>query len=131
MMASQNRKVNSFHNSIKRGPEYVCTCCDQLWYRSSVVKCEANKYKACSQDVIASCVTGVKSVDNTEWIRSTCDSNLKKSKLPSCSKANKMSFHKKPELLNLTPLEERIRGGLYRDDEKIYTRYRPISRYRH
>lgn len=58
--------VNSFHNSIKRGPEYICTCCDQLWYRSSFVKCDANKYKACSQDVIASCVTGVKSVDNTE-----------------------------------------------------------------
>lgn len=100
--------VNSFHNSIKRGPEYICTCCDQLWYRSSFVKCDANKYKACSQDVIASCVTGVKSVDNTEWIWSTCDSNLKKSKLPSCSKANKMSFPKKPELLNLTPLEERL-----------------------
>ena len=96
--------INLFHNEIKHGPEYVCTCCDQLWYRSSVLKCDANKYKACSQDVISSCVTGLRSIDNTEWICTTCDTNLKKGKMPSC----KMSFPEKPELLNLTPLEERL-----------------------
>ncbi|XP_078343176.1 uncharacterized protein LOC144628926 [Oculina patagonica] len=100
--------VNFFHKSIKCGPEYICTCCDQLWYRSSVVRCDSNKYKACSQGVVDSCVTGVTSVDNTEWICTTCHSNLKKGTLPSCSKANKMSFPEKPELLNLTPLEERL-----------------------
>ncbi|XP_078383840.1 uncharacterized protein LOC144666317 [Oculina patagonica] len=100
--------INLFHNNIKRGPEYICTCCDQLWYKSSVVKCNANKYKACPQDVVDSCVTGLRSVDDIEWICSTCDTNLKKGKLPSCSKANKMSFPKKPELLSLTPLEERL-----------------------
>ena len=39
--------VNLFHNNIKCGPEYICTCCDQLWYSSSVVKCDAEKYKVC------------------------------------------------------------------------------------
>ena len=100
--------ISLFHKNIKCGPEYICTCCDQLWYKSSVVKCDANKYKACSQDVVNSCVTGLRSVDATEWICTTCDSNLRKGKLPSCSKANKMSFPKKPELLDLTPLEERL-----------------------
>ena len=98
--------VNFFHKRMKCGPEYICSC-DQLWYRSSVIKCNSNKYKSCSQDV-DSCVTGVRSVDNTEWICTTCDSNLKKGRLPSCSKANKMSFPEKTELLNLTPLEERL-----------------------
>ena len=28
--------INSFHSDIKSGPEYICTCCDQLWYKSSV-----------------------------------------------------------------------------------------------
>ncbi|CAH3155355.1 unnamed protein product, partial [Pocillopora meandrina] len=56
--------INLFHENIKCGPEYICTCCDQLWYKSSV--------------------------------------------LPNFSKANKMSFPKKPDLLNLTPLEERL-----------------------
>ena len=87
--------INLFHNNIGCGPAYICTCCDQLWYRSSVVKCDANKYKACSQDVVQSCVTGLKSVDNTEWICRTCDSNLKNSKVPTCSKANNRSFPEK------------------------------------
>ena len=26
--------IQSFHDSINCGPEYICTCCDQLWYRS-------------------------------------------------------------------------------------------------
>jgi len=90
--------INLFHKNIARGPEYVCTCCDQLWYKSSVVKCDVNGYKSCSQNVVKSCLTGFKSVNDTEWICITCDSNLKKGKLPSCSKANKMSFPDKPDI---------------------------------
>ncbi|CAB3995589.1 Hypothetical predicted protein [Paramuricea clavata] len=26
------------HKNISVGPEYICTCCDQLWYRSSVTE---------------------------------------------------------------------------------------------
>lgn len=107
-MGNFTATINLFHNKIKGGPAYICTCCDQLGYRSSVIKCYANKYKACSQDVVQSCITGLKSVDNTEWICTTCDSSLKNGKVPSYSKANNMSFPEKPELLNLTPLEERL-----------------------
>ena len=28
--------IEAFHDNIRCGPEYVCTCCNQLWYRSSV-----------------------------------------------------------------------------------------------
>ena len=64
-----------------------------------MVKCDATKYNACSEDVVSSCVSGIKSVDNIEWICTTCNSNLKIGKLPSCSKANKMTFPEKPEVL--------------------------------
>jgi hypothetical protein len=47
-------------------------------------------------------------VSDTEWICSTCHSNLKSGKLPSSAKANKMTFPEKPVLKNLTPLEERL-----------------------
>ena len=100
--------IHLFHKNIASGPEYICTCCDQLWYRCSVVKCDANKYKTCSPEIVESCLTGFKSVDNTDWICITCDSNLKKGKLPGCSKANKMGFPHKPDVLNLTSLEERL-----------------------
>ncbi|XP_044174352.1 uncharacterized protein LOC122957982 [Acropora millepora] len=53
-------------------------------------------------------MTGKTSVDKTEWVCSSCHSNLNDGKLPVCSKANKMGFPMKPECLNLTPLEERL-----------------------
>ena len=84
--------INISHKNIAHVPEYVCTCCNQLWYKSSVVKCDVNKYKVCSPEVVESSLTGFKSADDTEWICMTCDSNLKKGKLLSCSKANKISF---------------------------------------
>jgi len=100
--------IQSFHDNIKCGPEYICTCCDQLWYRSSVTKCDANKYTKCTKHLLDVCITGKISVDNMEWVCSTCHSNLSDGKLPVCSKADKMNFPVKPECLNLTPLEERL-----------------------
>ncbi len=100
--------IESFHNSIECGPEYICTCCDQLWYRSSVQLCKSSKYDLCSQNIKKLCITNVKSVDNNEWICNSCHSNLLVGKLPKFSKANNMGFPKKPEILNLTSLEERM-----------------------
>ena len=100
--------IETFHRNIKCGPEYICTSCDQLWYRSSVTKCNPNLYKICPQNILKLCLTGIKSINNTEWICSTCHSNLKDGKLPSCAKANKMIFPDKPEILNLSVLEERL-----------------------
>ena len=48
-MQKMAKVIESFHDNIKYGPEYICTCCDQLWYRSFVRKCEANKYPKCSE----------------------------------------------------------------------------------
>ena len=98
--------IQTFPNRIKCGPEYICTCCDQLWYRSSVTKCVANRYTKCTKNLLDVCITGKTSVDNTEWLCSTCHSNLSDGKLPLCSKATKMRFPVKPECLNLRPLEK-------------------------
>ena len=101
-MQTMAKVIQSFHDNIKCGPEYVCTCCDQLWYRSSVRKCEANKYPKCSEPFFKACITSTTSIDNTKWICSTCHSNLSNGKLPVCSKANKMEFPVKLQCLNLT-----------------------------
>ena len=29
--------INRFHEIVYQGPLYVCTCCDQLWYKHSVL----------------------------------------------------------------------------------------------
>ena len=101
--------IHSFHNNIACGPEYVCTCCDQLWYKSSVTKYTASKYSnKCPKSLLEECISNTRSVDNSQWICCTWHSNLIEGKLPACSKANKMHFPKKPDCLNLTPLEERL-----------------------
>jgi hypothetical protein len=107
---SMSEGIALFHKNIHIGPEYICTCCEQLWYNSSVTKCNPDLYKSCSKEILNLCVTtGIKSIDDTEWICSTCHSNLKPGKLPSCAKANKMTFPVKPDVLkNLTRLEERL-----------------------
>ena len=38
-----------FHQNISVGPEYICTCCDQLWYKSSVSKCTPSLYQSCTK----------------------------------------------------------------------------------
>ena len=70
------------------------------------MKCEPNKCKACSPDIVEFCPPDFTSVDDTEWICITCNSSLKKDRLPSCSKAKKMGFPYEPVVLNLTSLEE-------------------------
>ena len=100
--------ITKFHDSIGCGPEYICTCCDQLWYKTSVRKCNTSNYTKCQKDLVQSCITGVKSMDNTEWICNTCHLNIREGKLPRCSKANGMNFPDKPSVLDLTPLEERL-----------------------
>ena len=100
--------INSLHQNIQCDPEYIYIHMYVLRYRTSVIKSDFKKYIACSQDIVKLCVTGLKSVEGTEQICSTCDTNLKKGKLLSCSKVNKMSFPKKPEVLNLAPLEDRL-----------------------
>ena len=36
---SMSEVIDVFSQNIATGPEYICTCCDQLWYTSSVTKC--------------------------------------------------------------------------------------------
>ena len=69
VICNMNTLIQSFYNSTECGPEYICTCCDQLWYRSSVQLYNSSKYKLCGQNMI-------KSVDNNEWICNSCHSNL-------------------------------------------------------
>ena len=35
---SMSKVIQSFRDKITHGPEYICTCCDHLWFRPSVSK---------------------------------------------------------------------------------------------
>ena len=86
--------INLFRKNIACGPEYVhvCTSCDQMWYKCSVVKCNPNKYKACSPDIVESSLTGFKSVSHTKWICITNKSSLKRAGYPAVLKPIRWVF---------------------------------------
>ncbi|PJE78258.1 ATP-dependent RecD-like DNA helicase [invertebrate metagenome] len=96
--------ITVFQRKIQRGPEYVCTCCQQTWFSESVKE-------SCPIPVFPQYTdfyTGFKSVDGKEWICHTCYASLKKCKVPKLSVKNGMKWPEKPPELDLHPLEERL-----------------------
>jgi len=81
-------EIQKFHAVVSRGPLYICSCCDQLWYRHSVVAAEKLRLSNANAGKYLLSET---SVDDIEWICQSCDKNLKKNKIPPCT-ANGMSF---------------------------------------
>ena len=106
--------VRKFHNSVSAGPLYICTCCDQLWYKHSVLPAE--RLKLINPD-ITKYLQSIRSVDDTEWICQTCNNHLKKGKVPPCAIANGMQFPEKPTFFDLNELECRLCPG---KNQKIF-----------
>ena len=85
--------VSQFHEAVSQGPLYVCTCCDQLWYKHSVA--QASTLKKNNPDIQKILLNKV-SVDNVEWLCQTCNKHLKNNKVPPCAIINGMQFPNKP-----------------------------------
>ena len=97
--------IDLFHSSTSTGPIYVCSCCHQTWFSESMTKVERLSSNVSFQPGL---LTGMKSVQDKEWICRTCLSNIKKNKIPKLSVLNGMKWPNKPAQLNLHPLEERL-----------------------
>ena len=92
-----------FHKSISVGPVYICSCCHQTWFKESVTKA-----CAISGAFNPQYFSGILSVDNMEWICTTCKRSITSGKIPKLTIANGMKWPSKPKELELHPLEERI-----------------------
>ncbi len=97
-----NKLIQNFHLSVSVGPLYICTCCDQLWYKHSV--CPAERIRLTCPDTVKY-LRNVRSVDNIEWVCNTCCNHLKKKQVPPCAAANGMKFPNKPDFFDLNELE--------------------------
>ena len=84
---------------------FVYFCCDQLWYRPSVLNAE--KLTDLSP-VIHEYLEGRRSLGNAEWVCKTCDSHLVKNKIPPCAVVNGLAFPRKPKFFDLSELECRL-----------------------
>ena len=91
--------------NISRGPEYICSCCNQLWYKHSVITAEKLRL---SNSTAGKYLLSKTSVDGIEWICQSCYKYLKKDKIPPCAAKNGMSFPAKPDFFYLNELECRM-----------------------
>ena len=98
-------EIQKFHAVVSRGPLYICSCCDQLWYKHSVVSAEKLRLSNANPGKYLLSKT---SVDDIEWICQSCNKNLKKNKIPPCAAKNGMSFPLKPDFFDLNELECRL-----------------------
>ena len=97
--------ISKFHNVVSQGPIYICTSCDQLWYKHSVFSSERLRQ---SKPHIAKYLCNKKSVNNIEWICNTCYNHLVKDQIPPCAVENGMQFPEKPSFFDLNELECRL-----------------------
>ena len=98
-------EIRKFHANISRGPEYICSCCNQLWYKHSVITAEKLRL---SNSTAGKYLLSKTSVDGIEWICQSCYKYLKKDKIPPCAAKNGMSFPAKPDFFYLNELECRM-----------------------
>ena len=97
--------ISKFHEVVSQGPIYICTCCDQLWYKHSV-HC-ANTVRQSNPEIVKY-LCNKQSVDNIEWICQSCHNYLRKNKVPPCAIMNGMAFPTKPDFFDLNELECRL-----------------------
>ena len=112
-IAQQNRKISKLHvdvcisqfcQKIEEGSYYVCTVCNGMLYRKSVLIFNKQKYVNCN---IQNVFTEKLSFDNKEYIRKTCHSKVIKGRVPCQAVYNDMFADDIPtELSTLEKLEQ-------------------------
>jgi len=96
-----NPEIRKFHIAVAEWPFYNCSCCDQLWYKRSVLR--AKKLRFSNPNMLK-----YLRVDSVEWICWSCYEHLRKNKVPLCAVDNGMSFPVKPDFFDLNELECRL-----------------------
>ncbi|VDI78600.1 Hypothetical predicted protein [Mytilus galloprovincialis] len=107
-----DHKLRLFRKHISESPEYICTVCNRMLYKSTVVRLKNEKFKF--KDMLEKCKTGSQSRDNIEYICKTCMKHIQNNKMPPQAEANNMMLPDVPKIIqDLTPLEARILSTRY------------------
>ena len=105
-----DQSLKLFRSEIVWGPIYPCISCHRCLFRNSVTKFNSQKYAEHSivEKAIQEETLQAKSkffVQGQHWICSTCQSYIKKEKLPKLCSQNSLQVYDRPEFLNLTEVE--------------------------
>ena len=130
--------IQKFIKSCSNSPVYVCTVCHRLLFRNGVKMCDITNYSEKHHENAQLCITGKyvhvcddscssdceikKSSYGSEWICFTCDSYLRKNKVPPQSILNKMNLSEIPKQLEqLNSLENQLIGQIVPFNENCLT----------
>lgn len=101
--------IQKFKKNIKDFAKYVCTSCNKLLYRRSVVRVTQKVKDMIVKKLCKLCISGKSSAAGFEWLCMTCRSYLNRHKMPPQADANKLKVpNPPPELEDLTSLEVRL-----------------------
>ena len=89
---NENHHISKFHEIVSQGPLYICSCCDQLWYKHSVSS--ANTLKKLNPAAGEKYLINKVSVKHKELLCRTCYKYLIKNKVPPTAILNGMQFPK-------------------------------------
>ena len=96
--------IVNFHKLVSNAPHFVCTSCDQLFYKHSVLK--AHNLRLLDLPIFQTCLLGTISPDGIEYVCQTCNKYLRQNKLPPSSIANNLQFPPVPSHLPVLTLAE-------------------------
>ena len=96
-------KISVFQSEIKEGPYYICSVCNRLLYRKTVI--HLNKEIYSSQ---LNVFTDVKSFDDKQYICRTCHTKVLKRNVPCQAAFNKLCVAELPPELSLLEKLEQI-----------------------
>lgn len=109
-MSIEDASLN-FLSAVQQGPDYVCTCCNRLMYRKTVIEFKSTKYGKISDELLRLLFPPEHASGSEQklWVCKTCDFNLKRGKMPAQAKANNLSLEDTPAVLSdLNPMEIRL-----------------------
>ena len=101
-----NLMLNVFERLVSVGPDYVCSCCTQTFFRHFMknVKDIPETYKSYTCRFLTKYI----SVGNIEWICRSCLNATRQGKIPPFWVNNGLQFPVQPKELQLSNIEERL-----------------------
>ena len=100
-MHNLDHYLTLFNEKIREGPYYVCSVCNRILYRKSVVVLVKSKYN------IQHLLTDTNSFDGKEYICRTCHLKVSKGNVPCQAAYNNFHLDEvRPELSALEKLEQ-------------------------
>ncbi|XP_060571280.1 uncharacterized protein LOC132729522 [Ruditapes philippinarum] len=98
--------ISQFDKLVCTGPNYVCSCCTQTFFKHYMKNVE--NLSDANKSSLNRYLTQRKSVGNKEWVCQLCFDHARNGKVPKFWVKNGLQFPEKPAELDLSNLEERL-----------------------